>query len=64
MLSDPQKRAAYDQYGSEDGPMGGGGFSQGFGGFRDFGGFDIFSDIFSAFTGAQGFPPAPAKVTI
>ncbi|NLO64869.1 MAG: molecular chaperone DnaJ [Clostridiales bacterium] len=51
VLSDPQKRAAYDQYGSEDGPMGGGGFSQGFGGFRDFGGFDIFSDIFSAFTG-------------
>ncbi|HOB64962.1 MAG TPA: DnaJ domain-containing protein, partial [Clostridia bacterium] len=34
VLSDPQKKAAYDQYGSEDGPMGGGGFSQGFGGFR------------------------------
>lgn len=58
VLSDPQKRAAYDQYGSEDGPMGGGagfnpfgeGFtSSGFGGNSGFG--DIFSDIFSAFAG-------------
>lgn len=56
VLSDPQKKAAYDQYGSEDGPtMGGDG--SGFGGFGGFGGFngsDIFSDIFSAFTGGNG----------
>lgn len=53
VLSDPQKKAAYDQYGSEDGPMAGGFGGQGFGGFQGFGsgGFDIFSDIFSAFTG-------------
>ncbi|MFA6867119.1 MAG: molecular chaperone DnaJ [Clostridia bacterium] len=57
ILSDPQKKAAYDQYGSEDGPMAGGGAGSGFGGF-DFsgaGGFgDIFSDIFSSFTGGGG----------
>lgn len=57
VLSDPQKKAAFDQYGDENGPtMGGSGFnpfgqggfssSSGFGGFRD-----IFSDIFSAFSG-------------
>ena len=54
MLSDAQKRAAYDQYGF-DGPQaaqGGSGFGgAGFGGFGGgFGGFD-FDDIFSAFTG-------------
>ncbi|NLL56602.1 MAG: molecular chaperone DnaJ [Clostridiales bacterium] len=52
VLSDPQKKAAYDQFGSEDGPMSGaGGFDfSGFGG----GGFgDIFSDIFSSFTGGS-----------
>ncbi len=59
VLSDPQKRAAYDQYGSEDGPMGGGGsgfnpFGSGFQSAGGFGGFsDIFSDIFSAFSGGQ-----------
>ena len=48
VLSDPQKRAAYDQYGSEDGPqMGGDG---GFGG-GGFGFDDIFSNIFSTFGG-------------
>lgn len=53
VLSDPDKKAAYDQYGSEDGPtMGSGGF-----GFNPFGGGagggydDLFSNIFSAFTG-------------
>ena len=53
VLSDPQKRAAFDQYGSEDGPMGGGaGFNPFGGGAGGFGGFsDIFSDIFSAFSG-------------
>lgn len=55
VLSDPQKKAAYDQYGSEDGPTMGGGF--GGGGFNPFGGAggagydDLFSNIFSAFTG-------------
>ncbi len=48
MLSDPQKRAAYDQYGHAgvDPNMGGfGGGGQGFGGFSDAFG-DIFGDIF------------------
>lgn len=46
VLSDPQKKAAYDQYGHsafEQGGMGGGGFSGGFSGM-DMG--DIFSGIF------------------
>ncbi len=46
ILSDPQKKAAYDQYGHaafEQGGMGGGGFSGGFSGM-DMG--DIFNDIF------------------
>lgn len=57
VLSDPQKRAAFDQYGSEDGPSmsgygGGGGFNPfgGGGGFAD----DIINNIFSAFTGGGG----------
>ncbi len=51
MLSDPEKRAAYDQYGHAgvDPNMGGGG--QGFGGFADAFG-DIFGDIFGG--GAAG----------
>ncbi len=49
VLSDPQKKAAYDQYGSEDGPMGGGG--AGFNPFGGGGGFDFFSDIINNFTG-------------
>jgi curved DNA-binding protein len=44
VLSDKNKRAQYDQFGS------GGGFSGGQGGFGGFGGFD-----FSGFQGAQGF---------
>ena len=50
-LSDPQKRATYDQFGP-DGPQagfGGGGFG-GFGGFEG-GGFGGFEDIFSSFFG-------------
>lgn len=56
VLSDPQKRSNYDQFGSAEGnPFGSGGQ----GGFGDFfgggGGFsDIFSDIFSAFGGGRG----------
>jgi len=46
VLSDPQKRGAYDQFGHAGlGGMGGGGFDPGFGSFTDI--FDnLFSDIF------------------
>lgn len=59
ILSDPEKRAAYDNYGHaafEQGGMGGAGGFGGFGGFEGgFGGFeDIFGDIFgSAFGGGS-----------
>ena len=55
VLGDPQKRAAYDQYGHaafENGGAGAGGFGgQGFGGFRSTGGsaFEDFGDIFESF---------------
>lgn len=55
VLSDSQKRAAYDQFG-HDGVNGAGGFGgfEGFGGFQDAGGFeDIFSQFFSG--GFEGF---------
>ncbi|OUC68107.1 molecular chaperone DnaJ [Lacticaseibacillus paracasei] len=70
VLSDPQKRAAYDQYGSADGPQGFGGAGAGQGGFSDFGGgqggFGGFDDIFSQFFGgagggAQANPSAPRQ---
>ncbi|NLY89056.1 MAG: molecular chaperone DnaJ [Firmicutes bacterium] len=50
VLSDPQKRAAYDQFGhaGADGSFAGG--TGGFGGFGDFD-FDIFGDIFDLFRG-------------
>ena len=51
VLSDPDKRAAFDAYGDENGPMGGQG-GAGYGGF----GFDmddIFSTIFSGFGGGR-----------
>ncbi|MCX6754845.1 MAG: molecular chaperone DnaJ [Candidatus Nomurabacteria bacterium] len=61
VLSDDKKRSNYDQFGSSDGPMGGGygGQSGGFGGFDFSGGQgfdmgdlgDIFGDMFS---GGQG----------
>jgi molecular chaperone DnaJ len=56
MLSDPQKRAAYDQYGHAgvDPNMGGGG-GQGFGGFSDAFG-DIFGDIFGGSARGRGGP--------
>ena len=56
MLSDPQKREAYDRYGHAgvDPNMGGsGGFSGGAGGFADAFG-DIFGDIFGGAAGARG----------
>jgi len=52
VLSNPQKRAQYDQFG-HDGPQGFGG-----GGYSDFsgfgGGFGGFEDIFNMFTGGAG----------
>lgn len=57
MLSDPQKKAAYDQYGHAgvDPNMGGfgGAGAQGFGGFADAFG-DIFGDIFGGAGGGRG----------
>lgn len=46
VLSDPQKRARYDQFGFNDPSMGGGA-----GGGSGFGGFGGFEDIFDMFTG-------------
>lgn len=47
-LNDPQKKAAYDQYGHGGSPFGG---AQGFGGGQGFGDFGGFGDIFSQFFG-------------
>ena len=54
-LSDPQKRASYDQFGP-DGPQAGGFGGGGFGGFSGFdgAGFGGFEDIFSTFFGGGG----------
>ena len=47
ILSDPQKKQQYDQFGHAAFEQGGPGAGGGFGGFEGFGGFgDIFSDIF------------------
>lgn len=51
VLSDKQKRANYDQFGSADGPQGFGGGGQGFSGF---GGFEDIFNIFSNFGGRGG----------
>lgn len=68
VLSDPDKRAKYDQFGHAafDPSQGFGGGGGGFGGFEGFGGFgDIFSDIFGGgfgFGGGGGRNPnAPRK---
>lgn len=55
MLSDPQKRAAYDQYGHAgvDPNMRGGPGPEGFGGFAEAFG-DIFGDVFGARAGRGG----------
>lgn len=60
ILSDPQKRSAYDQFGHAgvDPSMGGGG--HGAGGFADMG--DIFGDIFgSMFGGGRGGGPSQQR---
>jgi len=59
ILKDPQKKAAYDQYGDAAFQQGGGGgnpFGGGFGGFQGGGaGFsDIFEDMFGDFMGGGG----------
>ena len=51
ILSDEQKRAAYDQYG-HDGLAGAGGMGGGAGGFGNFS--DIFGDVFGDIFGGQG----------
>jgi molecular chaperone DnaJ len=55
MLSDPQKRAAYDQHGHAgvDPNMRGGPGAEGFGGFAEAFG-DIFGDVFGGGRGGQG----------
>lgn len=57
VLSDEQKRAAYDRFGDENGPqMGAGGF-EGFSGSSGGFGFDmddLFSNLFSGFGGGMG----------
>lgn len=53
VLGDKQKRANYDQYGSEDGPQGFSG-GQGFSGFSQGEGFGGFEDIFNIFSNFGG----------
>ena len=57
VLSDAQKRAAYDYELDHPGARGAGGFGgAGFSGFSGFGGFgDIFNDIFSGFSSSSSF---------
>ncbi|MBQ0138146.1 MAG: molecular chaperone DnaJ [Kurthia sp.] len=57
VLSDPQKKARYDQYGHQDPNAGfGGGAGGGFGGFED-----IFSSFFGGGGGRRRDPNAPRK---
>lgn len=60
VLSDPDKRARYDQFGFNDPMQGASGFG-GFGGFEGFGGMDGFESIFDMFTGGgrRANPNAP-----
>lgn len=53
VLSDPDKRARYDQFGHSMGNMGGGGFSGGGMSMEDI--FSQFGDIFGSFGGFGGF---------
>ena len=54
VLSDPDKKAKYDQYGFAGVDGNGAGFGEGgFGGFGGFDSSDIFGDIFSSFFGGS-----------
>lgn len=53
VLSDPQKRSNYDQFGHAG--VDPNGFGGGFGGFSDFGDFGGIGDIFESFFGGSGF---------
>lgn len=58
-LSDPQKKANYDQFGHSDPNQG---FGQGFGGGADFGGFgDIFDMFFGGGASGRRDPNAPRQ---
>lgn len=60
ILTDPQKKAAYDQYGHAAFEQGGGAGFGGFGGGADFG--DAFGDIFSEFfSGGRGRGQASSR---
>lgn len=52
-LSDPQKKAQYDQFGHDAPNFGQGGFGGGYGGFNQ-GGFEDLGDIFNMFFGGGG----------
>lgn len=54
VLSDPDKKAKYDQYGFAGVDPNAGFGEGGFGGFSGFDGSDIFGDIFSSFFGGGG----------
>lgn len=65
VLSNPEKKQRYDQFGHAgvDPSYGGGGGAGGFGGFGGFDGSfgDIFSDIFGGFSGASATNNAPRQ---
>lgn len=63
VLSDPEKRSRYDQFGHAAGPAGpGGGFTgTDFGGFNGFGGFEDIFDAFFGGTRAQARPRGPER---
>jgi len=64
ILSDPDKRAAYDRYGhaATQGGFGAGGPGAGFGGFSGFGGFgDIFEEFMGGFGGMRSTQRGPAR---
>lgn len=62
ILSDPQKRAAYDQYGHAAFSQDGGGFGYGNGGFSGFSDFsDMFDGIFENFFGGERRGRRPAR---
>lgn len=60
VLSDPDKRARYDQFGF-NGPNSSGGFGgfEGFGGFGDMGGFESIFDMFTGGASSRANPNAP-----